>query len=252
MEGELILRPFALGYVIAGLVGMTTAGSACAQTALPPPPYATQAYATPYQPAPQAAQTLAGGPQRYDRYGGGMAHPVVSMNAAYAPPIGPRLSWVGKTDGAAPAQAYANASTGASNPAVPAGWTLVPTAQAPLRQAVAPHAYAQPSPAQRTPYPSLTTTPAAPMQAATAQMTQASPSPSASTTGRAQSNEGGPRLYSLHRDYGMEPDPIPLAPQFFSATADMTQPETPEPLRQVKSANGASRVVANDATGGGQ
>jgi hypothetical protein len=41
----------------------------------------------------------------------------------------------------------------------------------------------------------------------------------------------GPRFYSVHRDYGIEPDPIPLAPQFFGPTADLTE-AAPAPLRR--------------------
>ena len=64
----------------------------------------------------------------------------------------------------------------------------------------------------------------------------------------AQATSGdGPRLYSLHRDYGMEPDPIPLAPQFFGPTADLTTPETPEVGHRTTTSTGAVRNAPTDA-----
>lgn len=48
-------------------------------------------------------------------------------------------------------------------------------------------------------------------------------------------------FYSLHRQYGQEPDPIPLSPQFFaSSTPDLAQPPPPVP-RTVTTSTG--RVV---------
>ena len=73
------------------------------------------------------------------------------------------------------------------------------------------------------------------------------PGPPTRTSGSAQGD--GPRLYSLHRDYGMAPDPIPLAPQFFGPTADLTAPETPEVGHRTKTATGALVNTPTDAGG---
>jgi len=37
------------------------------------------------------------------------------------------------------------------------------------------------------------------------------------------------RFYSLHRQYGLTPDPDPIPPQFFTRTADLTDPAGPNP-----------------------
>jgi hypothetical protein len=41
----------------------------------------------------------------------------------------------------------------------------------------------------------------------------------------------GPRFYSLHRDYGLAPDAIPLPPKFFGPTADLSKPPEPAIIR---------------------
>jgi hypothetical protein len=53
--------------------------------------------------------------------------------------------------------------------------------------------------------------------------------------------ETGPHHYSVHRDYGIEPDPIPLPPQFFGATADLSQPVTSDPIRRSTAAGGKTQ-----------
>jgi len=42
-----------------------------------------------------------------------------------------------------------------------------------------------------------------------------------------QAGDNGVRFYSLHRQYGMAPDPAPIPPQFFAATADLGEPAGP-------------------------
>jgi hypothetical protein len=63
------------------------------------------------------------------------------------------------------------------------------------------------------------------------------PSPPPPPARRAAARAGGPRFYSVHRDYGLEPDPIPLAPQVFGPTADLSAPAlapaAPRPGRPV-------------------
>ena len=43
------------------------------------------------------------------------------------------------------------------------------------------------------------------------------------------SGYGKPRLYSVHREYGLQPDPTPIPPQFFGPTADLSEPPAEEP-----------------------
>jgi hypothetical protein len=50
------------------------------------------------------------------------------------------------------------------------------------------------------------------------------------------------RFYSVHRDYGLTPDAIPVAPEVFGPTADLTQPETPDAPAPRK---GASKGAVN-------
>ena len=50
------------------------------------------------------------------------------------------------------------------------------------------------------------------------------------------------RFYSVHRDYGLTPDAIPVAPEVFGPTADLTQPETPDAPTSRK---GASKGAVN-------
>ncbi|MHB8286291.1 MAG: hypothetical protein ACYDD1_16680 [Caulobacteraceae bacterium] len=42
-----------------------------------------------------------------------------------------------------------------------------------------------------------------------------------------QTGDTGVRFYSLHRQYGVKPDPAPIPPQFFAATADLGDPAGP-------------------------
>jgi hypothetical protein len=55
---------------------------------------------------------------------------------------------------------------------------------------------------------------------------------------RPDTDATGPRRYSVNRDYGVEPDAIPLPPQFFGATADLSQPATADPIRKTATASG--------------
>lgn len=289
-------------------LGSVSASALCAQAALaqaapsqalPPPPYASM-QAPAYAPAPGRAQAYDartvsqplyrgvqayGGPQGYDRYGGGGSHPRVGVASPMAPtPVayqGPRLGWSGKAETApaqpqvqarsaylqpgqaeaayvppapasraraaqpypgaaapvrAPYAAYrgmqAGGQTGtqlAQQPA-PRGWTyMAPAAQQPVPQqpAAQPTSIYDPAPP-----PAAPATPAPPVQVASA--------------------AGGQETvhhYSLHREFGMAPDPIPLAPQFFGATADLSQPETPEPMRRTVTADGKSHNALQPTDG---
>lgn len=41
---------------------------------------------------------------------------------------------------------------------------------------------------------------------------------------RAAAAPSSVRYYTMHRDYHLQPDPIPVPPQFFGPTADLSQP----------------------------
>jgi hypothetical protein len=69
---------------------------------------------------------------------------------------------------------------------------------------------------------------------------QAQATPAQSTAANGQS---GPRFYSLHREYGIQPDPIPLPPQFFGPTADLSA-SVAEPLaKRTTTVNGQTKTV---------
>lgn len=108
------------------------------------------------------------------------------------------------------------------------------------------------TPSEPTPYtPERYSPPSAPTSIydpATTSAGPAMPPAPVRTAAGAQPGEG-PRLYSLHRDYGMTPDPIPLAPQFFGPTADLSAPETPEVGHRTKSSTGAVINAPTDAGG---
>jgi hypothetical protein len=228
--------------------------------ALPPPPYARDGEA-------RAGSTVRY-PAAYDRYGGGTAHRSAQLRPTYAadrnrPPMeapsaaytGPRLNWSGKT-AAAPAP---------QRPAVYAQYTNTPQAREPVR------AYAPPPPDAQSAAPPAPTgwrylppIGAAPTEPATQAAASARPAPRSiydtpppaaapapvpmqQTSAVAAPNMA--RHYSVHREYGQAPDPIPLPPQFFGATADLTQPETGEPARRTVTGNGKSHNALQSTEG---
>ena len=74
--------------------------------------------------------------------------------------------------------------------------------------------------------------PAAAPQPPAPVMQQARAAPRAMTQARSPSDGDyqPPHFYSLYREYGQSPDPIPLSPQFFAAsTPDLAQPPPPVP-----------------------
>lgn len=76
----------------------------------------------------------------------------------------------------------------------------------------------------------------------------ARPEAQASTSGAGQP----PRFYSVHRPFGLTPDPIPLSPQFFadSGAADLAAPPPPLPPRAVpgsQAVNAPANTAANRA-----
>jgi len=59
-----------------------------------------------------------------------------------------------------------------------------------------------------------------------------------------------PHFYSVHRQFGLTPDPIPLPPQFFADSADFSAPPAPLPPRPVpgsQAATSPSNTPANRA-----
>ncbi|HEY5411679.1 MAG TPA: hypothetical protein VIJ94_13235 [Caulobacteraceae bacterium] len=126
------------------------------------------------------------------------------------------LSWPGKVGERTPApvrvQAIAEPQRRIWNPA-PISAPPAPSA-APVRQAALPTSIYAPPPPAAAP---VLVRPAPVQQARAAQMTAAA-SPS-------DGDYQPPHFYSLYREYGQKPDPIPLNSQFFAAaTPDLAQP----------------------------
>ncbi len=99
-------------------------------------------------------------------------------------------------------------------------WNASPAAPqpaAPLAQAALPSSiYAAPAPSSAPP----------PVRLAAAAPARAPTVPASTADGDYQP----PHFYSLYREYGQTPDPIPLGPQFFaSSTPDLAQPPPPVP-----------------------
>jgi hypothetical protein len=227
-------------------------GQVSGQSAYPQPAYAQPAYAA----SGQAARYS--GMQVYDRYGGATRHAAASANSATGQVStfrGPELWWSGKVDvPATPAAASARAAPYAQTPslympagyappasqpqtqpqpgAAPRGWTFVPPigSPSPDQPALPNSIYDRPSPSAPQPVQAV--------------QVQGNPPPVA----QAQA-ETGPRHYSVHRDYGIEPDPIPLPPQFFGATADLSQPATDDPIRHATTTGGKAQNPLQPADG---
>jgi hypothetical protein len=211
---------------------LSAAPLAAGAQALPPPPYASDQN---FSGGPYARQAPAAF-EAMDRYGGGLhrppaPRPINSQSASPAGPSGPYLAWTGKVQPSV-ANPYAAASPAPY-------WTAEPQAHAPQMAAPTnastdwrpyrPQASAQQQTLPRSIYD-------APPQAASApyQQAQAAPPPNP---------QGGPRFYSLHRDYGIQPDAIPLPPQFFGATADLSAPSTDPLARRTTTINGQTKTV---------
>lgn len=226
----------ALGPVLAPAVAAqpTLAQSAYGQASTPPsypPPASPQpAYAQPgpadaLRTAPYAGSGQSvryGGMQAYDRYGGETRHPLPntasSGSGAASGFTGRLLSWSGRADGPAP-------------PARPASYTGVLT-RGPFAPPIGQLQQAQPAPGS--------------IYASPPPMAQAAPRVQAPKAGGDSQAGSGPRLYSVHRDYGIEPDPIPLPPQFFGATADLSQPATSDPSRRTAGGKAQNPLQPSD------
>lgn len=185
---------------------------------------------------------------------------------------GQMLSWPGKTavfapQAAAPSSsglgeqlrppAYADApqtyraASPAPAPAYPAQAAPAQTGRAPMQQA---GAYGPPpvspwyqrygdAPASTAP-----TAPSAPQSIydpPAAQSSSASGASAANPTPTATNDGETARFYSLHRPYGLTPDPDPIPPQFFTRTADLSDPPGPSPVYKAATASGGSTTASH-------
>jgi hypothetical protein len=141
------------------------------------------------------------------------------------------LTWPGKTE-ADPAPPAAPVVPAASARDLPA------TLYAPARPAPTPAAYTPPAYAPA---------PYAPAPYATAQGPAPTPSVAAANPPMTAGTRGEPpRYYSVHREYGLQPDPIALSPEFLanSSTADLAEPPPPLPPH-LSAQNGAAASPAS-------
>jgi hypothetical protein len=250
---------------IAAAASVLGAASALAQP-LPAPPYQSA------DPAAIAAPSQ--GSQSLDRYGGGYArpYPIARQPGAAggaAPRAGPYLAWAGKTEVAA-ASVPAAESGGWSN--MTGRWDAqaqrasqpqpplrppsqgAPQAQRPMTPEMQAEQMGPPTggwrpyrPQNTAPPPAPTSIYDAPAQTQAAQTQPAAPPPPQpyrqAQANAAPNTQGGPRFYSLHRDYGIQPDPIPLPPQFFGPTADLSNTPTDPLAKRTTIVNGQAKTV---------
>jgi hypothetical protein len=229
----------------AGLALGTTPLAAAAQS-LPPPPY---------QSADQGAQTYNQAPQSMDRYGGGASRRAYAparqpgAQGAAQPAAGPYLAWAGKTQVEAAPTAPAQSGSWSN---MAERWDAAPErpvqSQAPIpyqprmqaAQTAPPSDGWRPyRPQNAAPPPAPTSIYDAPPQSQAA----APPPPPYRQANAAPNAQTGPHLYSLHREYGLQPDPIPLPPQFFGPTADLSA-SVAEPLsKRTTTVNGQTKTV---------
>ncbi len=193
---------------------LATPHPAKAQT-LPPPPY---------EAADQGSNRTAAASGQMDRYGGGVRHGALTKSptaqtGSAAPASGPYLAWGGKVE----AQAQPAAAPQGGWPSMSERWSADPRAVA--AQMAPPQGewrpYRPSRPAATTPAPAPTSIYDVPAQPALTPSTAAQPFKQAQAL-PAPNPQGGPRFYSVHREYGIQPDPIPLPPQFFGPTADLS------------------------------
>jgi hypothetical protein len=220
------------------------------------------------------ALALASAASAQDRYGPTPGAYGVAASAAAATPLRARfLSWTGKAvSAAAPAPAAAPAQAvwqGRLSAAPVAGgrslaaYRAAPVGQqgwrpVPLRSAAAPGP--QPTPALAgAPQPQtlaarpLPTSIYAPPAQGAATGVAAMPAPRYRTAANSGADDRV-RFYSVHRQYGLQPDPPPIPPQFFGATADLSDPPGPIPAQRLTTgAGGATRTVrpTTDSSDGG-
>jgi hypothetical protein len=68
----------------------------------------------------------------------------------------------------------------------------------------------------------------------------ARPAQTAQAAARAMpSREATVHFYSVHRDFGIQPTPAPIPPQFFGPTSDLSEPEGPQAIPAQTTGKGA-------------
>jgi len=72
-----------------------------------------------------------------------------------------------------------------------------------------------------------------------------SPSPAATAAPTAANDGETARFYSLHRQYGLTPDPDPIPPQFFTQTADLSDPPGPSAVYKAATSSGGSTTAVH-------
>ena len=155
--------------------------------------------------------------ERSDRFGSGLAHPI--------PDAPPRPEVLLYADAPAPAAPVAVAQSPPA-PAAEAGRQMSYLSWADktaLADAAAPEPLSSSSPS------------AAPQNAAP------SPAPTAVDTSQQRA-----RLYSVHRDYGLQPDPAPIPPDAFTTSVDLAGQDqaAAQPLPSPNTAAGKTALTA--------
>jgi hypothetical protein len=176
---------------------------------------------------------------------------------AVAPPVAGWLNWAHKTPAEAPAQSSVRSTfEPLPRPAVSAWTPPAQTAPDHVASAALPTSLYSPAPPTRP----MTANPA-PQTAepGSAEARAAAPAPwtsmgraasAASPQAQAQTSQA-PHYYSVHREFGLNPDPIPLPKQFFSdGSSDLSAPPpppAPHPFAGSQAANSAANTAANRA-----
>ena len=157
------------------------------------------------------------------------AGPMSDQSAPSAREAGLRtLSWPGKVVQAPRPRPQVSAVSSYSGRRI---WNPEPLAQpAPVPTRLA--APSAPAPQQPAALPTsiYAAAPPAPAPAPVVQQARAAPRAMTQANSSGDGDYQPPHFYSLYREYGQNPDPIPLNPQFFAAsTPDLAQPPPPVP-----------------------
>ena len=168
----------------------------------------------------------------------------------YAPPAPMRQAYADRPAAAYPAQprAYAPPAYAAAQAPSPGGWRPVfadAPARAPVQQGPAEPAPTLSGAPAGAALPTSIYTPASTPEMTPAQRAAAAPPPlrtasAAQRYGYDPSQGHQVRLYSVHRQFGLQPDAAPIPPQFFTATADLSEPPGPLPTDRTTTTTTAS------------
>ena len=191
----------------------------------PPPSYGGAAYPQRLYSGTTAARQPYGRPAPVRQADPDRAAAYPSPPRAYAPP------------------AYTAGATG------PDGWRPVfaeAPARAPMQGGPAePPPVLAGAPSRPADLPASIYTPASTPEMTPAQRAAAAPPPLRTTSaaqryGYDPSQGHAVRFYSVHRPFGLQPDAAPIPPQFFTATADLSQPAGPLPTDRTTTTTTAS------------